>query len=496
MPTLADALLLSFNIDASGFKQGAAEAEDAVHKTRDQTEHHAKEIEKHNDRLSEAFRKIKVEAGLFFAALMGARGVADFTADMVHSGMALSTLASSLGISAPKLSAFLDAIEVLGGSSEKAGSALSSLRQQYDRLERGLGEDAKWGDIETGGLSALMASAHGDVIEALKLARAGGPTGWHGIYKDNLAAQSTLLHDLGLDTGLRQDISGPQLNKQIDESGLDAFTQRQIDASTKLWEAWSKASDAIKSLTRDALVPVQTALTAILNQFSEWLTSEQVIKGKSEIFDRMHELSEWLKANINWDQIGGWVEKTWKGIERIVAVLMEWRRTAEVLGIVLLSAQLLHLAGVLQTISLILGGVRVGKWVAGAAIANPLTSLVGTATAIAAWAAYSEWADRAAHGGQLSDEWKAAHGGESADVPKAVGDAIKQLQDRISHIESWLKDWIAGPLQRIYDLIPSKKDEGEATGRLRDVPNSWRRQRPDDHGPADRPRQSYPRQDH
>ena len=128
---VVDSLIVTLGLDATNFKKGQREVNDAWQKARGTQLKNARQIEDGNRRLLEGFNKLKVEALGFLAVLVGAREIKEFVSNITTANAAVKLLAANLGSTPQDIQAFGAAIERMGGSSEAAASTMANLSQAF-----------------------------------------------------------------------------------------------------------------------------------------------------------------------------------------------------------------------------------------------------------------------------------------------------------------------------------------------------------------------------
>ena len=125
MANVVDSLVVTLQLDPSGFAKGAKVVDATFKKTKDQAVKTGKTMEESNKSLVGSFDKLKNEALGFFSILLGARGVKEFVANVNSANASLGRFAANMGLSAQTVAGFEMAVESLGGTAE---GALASLR--------------------------------------------------------------------------------------------------------------------------------------------------------------------------------------------------------------------------------------------------------------------------------------------------------------------------------------------------------------------------------
>ena len=133
MTNVVDSLVVTLQLDPSGFTKGAKVVDATFKKTKDQAVKTGKTMEESNKALVGSFDKLKNEALGFFSILLGARGVKEFVANVNSANASLGRFAANMGLSAQTVAGFEMAVESMGGT---ADGALASLRNITGEIGR------------------------------------------------------------------------------------------------------------------------------------------------------------------------------------------------------------------------------------------------------------------------------------------------------------------------------------------------------------------------
>lgn len=159
MATIIDALVVTFGLDASKFKQGSSEVKKTLKGTSDEATKTAKELEARGKQAASFFKEIKVEALSVLALFTAGKGLKSFISDTLQSSAQLQNLAGNLQMSASNVQAWEKTFERAGASASDATSLFTAAASEIGKLKtgQGMGEALK-----------AIAASGGNVNEALK----------------------------------------------------------------------------------------------------------------------------------------------------------------------------------------------------------------------------------------------------------------------------------------------------------------------------------------
>lgn len=133
MATVIDALLVTLGLDATGYKRGQKEVQDANRKLTEEEQKQAKEQQARQKAAVEGFRAIRNEILTIVSAALGGKALKDFMADATATNRQLGINARNLGMSASRLKAWQDAAKAAGGTAEGLTNSMEGLAQAITR---------------------------------------------------------------------------------------------------------------------------------------------------------------------------------------------------------------------------------------------------------------------------------------------------------------------------------------------------------------------------
>jgi muramidase (phage lysozyme) len=157
--TIIDALVVTFGLDASKFKQGSAQVQKTLKDTSSEATRAAKEMEARGKQAAQFFASIKTEALSVLAIFTAGKGLKAFISDTLASSAQLQNLAGNLQMSATNVQAWQKTFERAGASAADATSLFTSAATEIGKLKTGQG----MGEALKG-----LAMSGGNINEALK----------------------------------------------------------------------------------------------------------------------------------------------------------------------------------------------------------------------------------------------------------------------------------------------------------------------------------------
>lgn len=132
MATVIDSLVVELGLDPTKFNLQQREAFETAKRLEDQQLKAAKNVEHGVGKAAGSFRDLRNAAVSTFAAITGARGMAEFAINAVHAGAAVGRLSRNLNIPTSIISRWQDLATIFGGD---AGGMAASFTQMTDALQ-------------------------------------------------------------------------------------------------------------------------------------------------------------------------------------------------------------------------------------------------------------------------------------------------------------------------------------------------------------------------
>lgn len=273
MPTIIDELTVRLGLDATNFKKGQREVDDAWQKARGTQLKHARDTEDSNKKLLESFNKLKVEALGFFAALVGAREIKEFVANINNADAAVGRLAANIGESPQTLQAWGAALERVGGKQEDAAASLTRISKAFYDLKYN-GAALPKEVYQLFALAGRPVPTQADSLDSFLNKTAGA-------LKELATHDRTAAFFFGEGMGLTDSMItlmlkyGDATSKYVNSlKGLGA-TDKQIENAQKLVEAWNKLAETTVAIGRD----IESWFSPAFLKTLEWIQS---------VFDDIH----------------------------------------------------------------------------------------------------------------------------------------------------------------------------------------------------------------
>lgn len=142
--SILEAFVVTFGMDATGFRRGSDEVESKSKRTRDQVKKTFGEVEDQGRNLGQAIRTVGNEVAGLFLAFTGGSSFASFVTQMMTGAASADRLGQTLGMATGKIMAWRQAMSSVGGSEGSADAALSVMERavQAYRLTGSTGMDA------------------------------------------------------------------------------------------------------------------------------------------------------------------------------------------------------------------------------------------------------------------------------------------------------------------------------------------------------------------
>lgn len=310
MTTLIDSLVVALNLDSSGFKKGEKEAVNSLRNLEGQSQKTSTEIEAHGKRAAEAFGRIRNQVLALTAAVLGAKGIVDFTEKLTATDAATGRLAKNLNMSTQDLAAWEGAVKRTGGTADGMAGSLQSLTSQFEELHT------------TGNAPFLVPLARAGVDMAKFLNDATPMTEkmallHQAFIKLNDPAKAQYLGAAaGIDQGtinllLLADDAFQKLLKTQRE--LTPVSKVDTDAAIARQNAWADLQDSATGLGRTMLTDVTPEILAAEKGMKDWVQDNKDWVA-TDIGKSMKQFGDYLKT-IDWKAIRADVDGITQGFE-------------------------------------------------------------------------------------------------------------------------------------------------------------------------------------
>lgn len=227
---IIDAFIVTFGLDARGYKSGERELRDSLRDTRENAKKTFDDVEDRGKKASITFRRVRNEVVGLVLAFAGARSATDFASNLLTGEAAAGRLGETIGLSTSRLIAWQEAVKQVGGSENEATAALQGIASaiQSYKLTGTTGNDADFRGLGITN-SDLLSKDPSEIL--LKIAAAG-----ERLSKPEFAAR---LQRIGI----------PQSTIYLLEQGREKLEQ-QLAASEKLANVTDRDAKAAQELDR------------------------------------------------------------------------------------------------------------------------------------------------------------------------------------------------------------------------------------------------------
>lgn len=311
MATIIDALLVTLGLDATGFKKGQAETDEALKKTKENAVKHGKEIEAKAKAATEGFRQMKNQVLSLVGAFVTVGGIKSFVERITASDAAAGRLAQTLTMSTEALTAWGGLAEKLGGNAGDIESAFRLINDTFQRMRRG---EADPGQVQAlgmllgdSGLEQFVSTAT-TIEEKMKMIQravagfADQPQAMSLMQKAGFSeATVNVLREMG---GNAEQL----LRTQIE---LNSVTAKQAESAKKLAAAWKDVAGAIESAGRELLNSELFNLTEWLVQATKKIKEYQSNPG--QIAEDLWNLPESTDVQGNVGKVFKWLDEKVSG---------------------------------------------------------------------------------------------------------------------------------------------------------------------------------------
>ena len=292
-------------------KENADTAEDAVVKSVD-----------------ESFRKVTRQVLQLFFLFLGARSIRDFADSAVKAETALGIISQALGSSPERISAFDQAVERIGGTSEGANSSLGKFNSMIKQFNLDGSAAPAWFYRIGGDKINPRAGRVEQFVQLSQLMQT---------YRADIQTKFHILEQLGLDRYTAEFLLlGPEkVLAALADTAPTAVTAAQVASGQQQVGAWARASQGVQAFGREVLRLPNEHFASFLDSLSSWTEKNkdgwlpQFIAGQlaPTISD-----DEWQKpvrflrkimtaAQLARDAISSFVDE-WEAVDRLLGTVM------------------------------------------------------------------------------------------------------------------------------------------------------------------------------
>lgn len=296
MATVIDALVVTLGLNAKGFKQGAAEVDDSLQHTREESARTAREMDEKGKKAAQFFKRVRNEALALLAVFTAGMGLKSFVSSTIESTASLARMSDNLNMSAKDLAEWQLAAKNAGGSVEGITAQLRESADQVAKFKRGMAAETLPAFFQFGGKTDDLKDGNTYLEARARIVAE--------IYKTDRARAALAANMMGLDAqqfnlykegpeGIarrRQEQSGPAAEQAAAAERAEQLRRKYDTAMNKL------ASVGVNVLT--ALMPAFDFAVDKLIEFGNWIIQNRAVINET--------VKSWVKGA---EQVFGWVSK-------------------------------------------------------------------------------------------------------------------------------------------------------------------------------------------
>ena len=275
MATVIDALVVTLGLNAKGFKQGAAEVDDSLTHTREESAKTAREMEVRGKQAAMFFSKVRNEALALLAVFTAGMGIKSFVSSTIQSTASLSRLSENLNMSAQDLAEWQLAAKNAGGSVEGITEQLKESADQVAKFKRGMAAETLPAFFQFGGKTEDLKDGNTYLEARARIVAE--------IYKTDRARAALAANMMGLDAqqfNLYKD--GPEgiARRRREQSGPAAEQAAAAQRAEQLRQKYDTAMNKLSSVgvnVLTALMPAFEFAVDKLIEFGNWIIQNRAV---------------------------------------------------------------------------------------------------------------------------------------------------------------------------------------------------------------------------
>lgn len=275
MATVIDALVVTLGLNAKGFKQGAAEVDDSLTHTREESAKTAREMEARGKQAAMFFSKVRNEALALLAVFTAGMGIKSFVSSTIQSTASLSRLSENLNMSAQDLAEWQLAAKNAGGSVEGITEQLKESADQVAKFKRGMAAETLPAFFQFGGKTEDLKDGNTYLEARARIVAE--------IYKTDRARAGLAANMMGLDAqqfNLYKD--GPEgiARRRREQSGPAAEQAAAAQRAEQLRQKYDTAMNKLSSVgvnVLTALMPAFEFAVDKLIEFGNWIIQNRAV---------------------------------------------------------------------------------------------------------------------------------------------------------------------------------------------------------------------------
>lgn len=276
MATVIDALVVTLGMNAKGFKQGAAEVDDSLTHTREESAKTAREMETRGKQAAMFFSKVRNEALALLAVFTAGMGIKSFVSSTIQSTASLSRLSENLNMSAQDLAEWQLAAKNAGGSVEGITEQLKESADQVAKFKRGMAAETLPAFFQFGGKTEDLKDGNTYLEARARIVAE--------IYKTDRARAALAANMMGLDAqqfNLYKD--GPEgiARRRREQSGPAAEQAAAAARAEQLRQKYDTAMNKLSSVGVNVLTSMMPAFDFLVSKLIE--LGDWIITNKAQI---------------------------------------------------------------------------------------------------------------------------------------------------------------------------------------------------------------------
>lgn len=296
MATVIDALVVTLGLNAKGFKQGAAEVDDSLQHTREESARTAREMEARGKQAAQFFSKVRNEALALLAVFTAGMGLKSFVSSTIESTASLARMSDNLNMSAKDLAEWQLAAKNAGGSVEGITAQLRESADQVAKFKRGMAAETLPAFFQFGGKTDDLKDGNTYLEARARIVAE--------IYKTDRARAALAANMMGLDAqqfNLYKE--GPEgiARRRREQSGPAAEQAAAAERAEQLRRKYDTAMNKLSSVgvnVLTALMPAFDFAVDKLIEFGNWIIQNRAVINET--------VKSWVKGA---EQVFGWVSQ-------------------------------------------------------------------------------------------------------------------------------------------------------------------------------------------
>lgn len=278
MATVLDALVVTLTMNAKGFKQGAAEVDDSLTHTREESAKTAREMEARGKQAAMFFSKVRNEALALLAVFTAGMGLKNFVSSTVESTASLARMSDNLSMSAKDLAEWQLAAKNAGGSVEGITAQLRESADQVAKFKRGMAPETLPAFFQFGGKVEDLKDGNTYLQARARIVA--------DLYKTDRSRAALAANMMGLDAqqfNLYKE--GPEgiARRRREQSGAAGELAAASDRAEQLRQRYDTAMNKLSSVGVNVLTAMMPAFDFLVEKLIE--LGDWIIRNRGAIND-------------------------------------------------------------------------------------------------------------------------------------------------------------------------------------------------------------------